>query len=86
MTTDQEAAIDSAIKEGRMLDAIRLYRMASATPLGPAREYVERRRRTLMPNAPPFPRLHTPGGLLWLPFLFLAVILAALIAFIRYIH
>jgi hypothetical protein len=86
MTEDQERAVDSAIQEGRMIDAIRLYRMATGTSLVPARDYVEARRRTLMPEAPPFPLLHRPGGLLWLPIIFLTLIVAALIAFFVYIH
>jgi hypothetical protein len=86
MTTDQERAIDNAITGGRMIEAIRLYRMATGTSLVPARDYVEARRHTLMPGAPPFPLLHRPGGLLWLPFLFLTLIVAALAAFLVYIH
>lgn len=79
MTTDQELAIDDAIKEGRMIDAIQLYRIATRASADSARDYVELRRRTLTPRAPQFPLI-----LLWVPFFFLLAIAAALVAFITY--
>jgi|HubBroStandDraft_6_1064221.scaffolds.fasta_scaffold546775_2 hypothetical protein len=52
-TPEQESAIDQQIANGRLINAIRLYRVATNASLPDAKNWVERRAASLQGTTPP---------------------------------